>query len=184
MEEKNMKNILAISLIYLFCSLTSFMYSQGEADTSKVIDLDDPAQYLPDYLQNVYIGMTLAEFGNVKDTLLLAVSHNIPDLWYGVREEVTDDIMSEVYYKFDKEENGVNVDRPLYQIDIIFSDTLAENEFLEDKFGAPQKELGPSEYEWKFRTDRNYKLFVKQNGKQVEIFAAMPGTEYEAKNDF
>ena len=179
-----MKNIILISLICFFYGFTSFLYSQGEADTSKMIDLDVPDQYLPVYLENVYIGMTLAEFGNVKDTLLLAVSNNVPDLWYGVREEVTDDGISEVYYKFDKEGNGINVDRPLYQIDIIFSDTLAENEFLEDKFGAPQKELGPSEYEWKFRTDRNYKLFVKQNGKQVEIFAAMPGTEYEAKNDF
>ena len=184
MEEKNMKNILAISLIYLFCSLTSFMYSQGEADTSKVIDLDDPAQYLPDYLQNVYIGMTLAEFGNVKDTLLLAVSHNIPDLWYGVREEVTDDIMSEVYYKFDKEENGINVDRPLYEIDIIFSDSLSESEFLRDKFGEQQKISEPAIFEWKFKTDRKYKLFVKKDNKEVEIFAAMPGTEYEAKNDF
>ena len=180
----NMKNIIAISLIYFFCGLTSFMYSQGEADTSKVIYLNESSQYLPVYLENVYIGMTLAEFANVKDTLLLAVSHNIPDLWYGVREEVSDDIMSEVYYKFDKEENGINVDRPLYQIDIIFSDSLAENEFLRDKFGEPQKELGPLEFKWKFRTNMNYKLFVKQKDKEVQIFAAMPGTEWEAKNDF
>ena len=179
-----MKNIIAVCFIYFICGLTSFLYSQGEADTSKVIDLDVPDQYLPVYLENVYIGMTLAEFGNVKDTLLLAVSNNVPDMWYGVREEVTDDGISEVYYKFDKEENGINVDRPLYQIDIIFSDTLAENEFLQEKFGEPQKVISPSENEWKFMTDKNYKLFVKRDNNQVEIFAAMPGTEYEAKNDF
>ena len=180
----NMKNIIAISLICFFYGLTSYIYSQDEVDTSKVIDLNESSQYLPVYLENVYIGMTLAEFANVKDTLLLAVSNNVPDMWYGVREEVTEDGMSEVYYKFDKEENGINVDRPLYQIDIIFSDSLAENEFLQEKFGEPQKELGSSEYEWKFRTNMNYKLFVKQKDKEVQIFAAMPGTEWEAKNDF
>jgi hypothetical protein len=179
-----MKKIIAIGLIYFICGLTSFLYSQGEVDTSKVIDIEDPTQYLPNYLENVYIGMTLAEFGSVKDTLMLDVSNNVPDLWYGVREEVTDDGISEVYYKFDKEENGINVDRPLYQIDIIFSDSLSESDFLEEKFGAPQGQLGSSVYEWKFKTDKNYKLFVKKDNKEVEIFATMPGTEYEAKNDF
>ena len=37
---------------------------------------------------------------------------------YGVHEEVTDDIINEVYYKFDKEEKGINVDKSLYQINI------------------------------------------------------------------
>jgi hypothetical protein len=179
-----MKNIIAVSLIYFFCGLTSFLYSQEEVDTSKVIDLGESDQYLPVYLENVYIGMTLAEFANVKDTLLLSVSNNVPDMWYGVREEVNDDIISEVYYKFDKEENGINVDRPLYQINIIFSDSLSESEYLQDRFGTPQKELGPSVYEWKFKTDKKYKLFVKKDNGEVQIFAAMPGTEWEAKNDF
>ncbi|MEJ2104558.1 MAG: hypothetical protein P8X47_08285 [Ignavibacteriaceae bacterium] len=179
-----MKNIIVISLICFFYGYTSFLYSQEEVEASNVIDLDDPTQYLPDYLQNIYIGMTLAEFGNVKDTLLLAVSNNVPDMWYGVREELADDGISEVYYKFDKEENGINVDRPLYEIDIIFSDSLSESEFLRDKFGEPQKTSEPAILEWKFNTDRKYKLFVKKDNKEVEIFAAMPGTEYEAKNDF
>lgn len=179
-----MKRIIGMAMLYFLFGLITTSFSQNESDTSKTIDLDDPSQYLPDYLQNVYIGMSLSDFSNVKDTLLLAVSRNIPDIWYGVREEVTDDIISEVYYKFDKEENGINLDRPLYEIDIIFSDNLAENEFLNDKFGAPQKEVGPSASEWKFNTDKNYKLFIKQDHREVQIFGAMPGTEYEAKNDF
>ncbi|MCW8813567.1 MAG: hypothetical protein OQK65_08560, partial [Chlorobium sp.] len=183
-DGKIMKKIIAINIIYSFCGLPTFLYAQNEVDSSKEIDINDQTQYLPDYLENVHIGMTLAEFGIVKDTLLMDVSNNAPDVWYGVREEVTDDGISEVYYKFDKEENGINIDRPLYQIDLIFSDSLSESEFLRDKFGVPQKDLGSSEYEWKFNTNKNYKLFVKQKGIEVQIFAAMPGTEYEAKNDF
>jgi len=179
-----MKRIIVITLLYFLYGLTTLLYSQSEPDTSRIIDLDDPSQYLPTYLQNIYIGMSFADFSNVKDTLLLAVSRNVPDIWYGVREEVTDDIVSEVYYKFDKVENGINLDRPLYEIDIIFSDRLSEKEFLRDKFGVPQKMLSPSAYEWKFNTDRNYKLFIKQDHREVQIFGAMPGTEYEAKNDF
>lgn len=179
-----MKKIIAISFVYIFYGLTTFLYSQNEVDSSKVIDIDDPSQYLPNYLENVYIGMPLSDFSIIKDTIMLDVSSNVPDMWYGVREEVTDDGISEVYYKFDKEEDGINIDRPLYQIDLIFSDSLSESEFLRDKFGVPQKDLGSSEYEWKFHTNKNYKLFVKQKGIEVQIFAAMPGTEYEAKNDF
>jgi hypothetical protein len=179
-----MKRIILLALLYHCVGLTTLLYSQSEPDTSRIIDLDIPSQYLPTYLQNIYIGMSFADFSNVKDTLLLAVSRNVPDIWYGVREEVTDDIVSEVYYKFDKEENGINLDRPLYEIDIIFSDRLSEKEFLRDKFGKPQKILGPAADEWKFKTDRNYKLFIKQDHREVQIFGAMPGTEYEAKNDF
>jgi len=176
-----MKRIISISLLYFLYGLTTLLYAQNEADTSKVIDIDDPTQYLPDYLENIYIGMTLADFGNVKDTLLMAVSNNVPDMWYGVREEVTEDGISEVYYKFDKEENGINIDRPLYQIDIIFSDPEVESEFLEEKFGNPQKAKDPTEYEWEFKTDKNYDLIVKQKNKEVQIISTMPGTEWEIK---
>jgi hypothetical protein len=54
-----MKKNIAIILIYFFCGLTTFLYAQNDVDSSKLIDIDDAAQYLPAYLENVYIGMPL-----------------------------------------------------------------------------------------------------------------------------
>lgn len=176
-----MKKIIALSLIYFFCGLTSILNAQNEEDTSKVIDTDDPSQYLPAYLENVYMGMPLSDFSMIKDTLMMDVTDNVPDMWYGVREDVGDEGISEITYKFDKEENGVNMERPLYQVNIVFSNPDTENEFLQEKFGTPDKVKSPAQKEWTFKTNKNYSLIINQTNNEVQIISTMPGTEWESK---
>ena len=110
------------------------------------------------------------------------ISDNFPDMWYyGVREDISDEGISEVTYKFDKEENGVNTERPLYQVNIVFLNADTENEFLQEKFGTPHKVKSPAQKEWAFKTNKNYSLIIKQTNNEVQIISTMPGTEGEAK---
>jgi hypothetical protein len=173
--------ITIIFLCFLTGALTS-NFAQTQQDTLSEVNIDDPSGYLPDYLDNVHIGMPLADFENVKDTLSLDINATASDMWYGIREDVNDQGISEISYKFDKEENGINEDRPLYQINIVFLESDYENDFLTEKLGIPEKEMGQTENKWVFKTNKNYLLIVKKMDNEVQLITTMPGTEWDTNN--
>ncbi|HEX9252233.1 MAG TPA: hypothetical protein VF870_08320 [Ignavibacteriaceae bacterium] len=178
-----MKTLHLLIILSIVCTFPPILFSQDEADNQEHrIVMEDPSQYLPDYLDNIYIGMPLADFENVKDTLTMDLSDNESALWYGIRETVNDQGISEITYKFDKEEDGVNAENPLYQINIVFLEPDYQNDYLQQKFNIAPKDLEPTNKEWEFSTDKNYLLIVRQNDNEVMIIATMPGTEWDSNN--
>lgn len=177
-----MKNIF-LPLMILLISFLGF--AQQNVGSAHIIKIEDPLSYLPDYLENVYIGMPLAEFESIKDTSSMNMSRNTSDadMWVGVSEEVESENIGDVVYKFDKEENGVNTKRPLYQINIQFLSRDYEDSYLNDRFGDPQSTDSTGADTWTFKTDKGYMLVVKRENKTVEIHATMAGTEYDPKNN-
>ena len=170
-------------LFLMFLTLGATAYTQNDVDSSKFINLEDPDLYLPDYLENVYIGMPLAEFEEIKDTTSDYISEKVYDMWFGINEIADDQSIENIVYKFDREEKGVNVERPLYQIEIKYLDTDDENNFLNDKFGDPLIIDSNGVETWEFSTNKDYKLIIKRKNGLVEIYAPMRGTEWDTNQN-
>jgi hypothetical protein len=175
-----MKKIFLPLVILSVLSVSFLGFAQKDSDSSYIkINVEDPSEYLPDYLDNVYFGMPLADFESIKDTSSLDISENISDMWVGVSEETDGESIGDIVYKFDKEENGINTERPLYQINIRYMNTDDEDSFLSEKFGDPQSTDSKGVENWMFKTDKDYSLIVNKKGNTVEIYVTMVGTEYE-----
>ncbi|HCY74716.1 MAG TPA: hypothetical protein DHV28_02255 [Ignavibacteriales bacterium] len=81
-----MKRIYQLIIIFLFFGIAANSFAQDDSESLKQLTIEDPSQYLPDYLSNIYIGIPLADFESVKDTLLLDMSRNISNMWFGAAE--------------------------------------------------------------------------------------------------
>lgn len=172
-----MKKIF-LPIIVLLLSFSGF--AQLDTSSIKTIKIEDPSYYLPDYhFDNIYIGMPLADFESVKDTSSLFLSRSDADMWFGIDEEVDGESIYNIEYKFDREENGVNTERPLYQINIHYAEPDVEDAYLNEKFGKPQSINSDGVETWVFKTDKGYLLMVQKENKTVEIYATMKGTEYD-----
>jgi hypothetical protein len=176
-----MKRIILILLLYIFYELSSILFAQNGLDSLVQINIDDPSQYLPNYIENIYIGMPLADFENVKDTTMLDLDDNDSNLWVQIHEDVNDEGIDEIVYKFDKEECGVNIERPLYQINIKYLVLDDEVDYINEKFGEPFIQNNPNSKEWLFRTNKDYLLIIKESDETVQIIATMAGTEWDPK---
>lgn len=182
-----MKQVYFLILVCFYSGLSPFVFSQEESEPRHQIVVEEPSQYLPEYLNNIYIGMSFADFENIKDTLELDISDNAADMWVGAVEEVNQDGIDEVIYKFDKEEDGVNIERPLYQINIKFAESDYEDDFVNEKFRhynwenyINDSDNSESE-EWVLKTNKDYLLIIKKINDSVQIIATMAGTEWDPK---
>jgi len=161
------------------------LLAQEESEFTRQITVEESSQYLPDYLDGIYIGMPLADFENIKDTLTLDISNNASDMWFGATEEVDQDGIDEVVYKFDKEEEGVNTERPLYQINIKFLEGDYEEEYISEKFRNYNWDSYTKDFdntdneEWILKTNKDYLLIIKKTADTVQIIATMAGTEWD-----
>jgi len=183
-----MKQFYFLIIVCFYSRLSPFVFSQDESEPRHQIVVEESSQYLPEYLNNVYIGMPLVDFENAKDTLELDISEGVSGLWFGAIEEVNQDGIDEVVYYFDKEEEGVNIDRPLYQINIKFLEADYEDDFVNDKFRHYNWENytkgsdNLDNEEWILKTNKDYLLIIKKIDDTVQIIATMAGTEWDPDN--
>lgn len=166
-------------LPFFILFLIPLAYAQDDLDSLQVMNVDEGSLYLPDYLNGIYIGMPLKDFKAIKDTSIPEIDAVDDSMYYEVTEDVNDEAIDSVFYKFDKEENGVNSEMPLYQVDLKFLQPDSEEEFCEKKFGETSKDYGQYDKEWIFTTGKDYVLIVKEKGSLVQIIATMPGTEWD-----
>lgn len=155
------------------------LHAQDEKNLVPKINVEESFRYLPEYLADIYIGMPLFDFEKIKDTSLVNISEYETPLWIEVNEQVTDNGVEEVLYKFDKEENGINPEKPLYQINIKFLDLDDQDDYVNNKLGEPFKHDEEDENEWIFRTDKDYLLIIKEFEDTIQIIATMAGTEWD-----
>jgi hypothetical protein len=169
----------SIILFIVSFTFSANSFAQDEEHSFPKIKVEESSQYLPEYLDNIYISMPLADFESIKDTSLVNISEYDTPMWIEVNERVTDNGIEEVLYKFDKEENGINPEKPLYQINIKFLDLDDQDDYVNDKLGEPFKHNEEDENEWIFRTDKDYLLIIKEFEDTIQIIATMAGTEWE-----
>jgi len=170
------KNILFVLTVYFLLSLKLFAQDDKGSIT---INIDNPNDYLPDYLVNIYLGISYKDFLNIKDTLFLGKVNSDSPEWFGFREEVNDDYIDHIIYKFDKTPDSINNTLPLYQINIYFSEQEQADNFLANRFGPALIKNENLFSQWILRTNKNFVLIVKQINTEVKLIATIAGSDWD-----
>jgi hypothetical protein len=145
----------------------------------KKINIDNPYEYLPDYLNNIYLGISFNEFSNIRNKLFLKkINSNSPE-WFAFQEDVNDNYIDHIIYKFDATTDTINDSLPLFQINIFYTEIEALNDFLSEKFGNPQIEYEESSAQWILKTNKNFVLIVKKINNEVKLIGTIAGAEWD-----
>lgn len=172
-----MQNVFFSIIIYCL-TLIAPILPQDNRDIIK-INIDKPYEYLPDYLENIYLGISFNEFTNIKDTLFLKkVSSNSPE-WFAYREDVNDNYIDHIIYKFDATPDSINNTLPLFQINIFYTEIEELDNFVFEKFGNPLIQYENSSAQWILRTNKNFVLIVKKINNEVKLIATIAGSEWD-----
>lgn len=142
------------------------------------INIDRSTDYLPEYLNGIYLGMPLTDFTKIKDTLFLKTFISNTSHWIGYREVVMDDQILDIFYKF----ASVSDSLPLFQITIKFINFELADSYVNSKFYVPPvKELSTYK-QWIMKTNKNFVLIVTQRNGKVKLTATIPGSEWDTKD--
>ncbi len=144
-----------------------------------IINIDESTDYLPEYLNGIYLGMPLAYFAQVKDTSFLKTFTSDSLQWIGYREEVVDDQIQNIFYKFDSVPDSINETEPLFQITINFTNLEQADHFVEEKFHEPLVKEVPTYKQWILKTNKNFVLIVTQRNDEVKLTGTIPGSEWD-----
>ncbi|AFH47880.1 Hypothetical protein IALB_0168 [Ignavibacterium album JCM 16511] len=170
--------ILGILFLNFYLIHSVQLFAQDDSDIVK-INIDNPNEYLPDYLINIYLGISFQDFINIKDTLFLGkVTSNSPE-WFAYREDVNDNYLDHIIYKFDATPDSLNDSLPLFQINIFYTEQEELNNFVIEKFGNPQIEYEDSSAQWILKTNKNFVLIVKKRNNEVKLIATIAGSDWD-----
>lgn len=166
-------------ILYLLFPITLIIYAQDNQNTVK-IDIDNPSEYLPEYLIDIYLGIPFNDFTNIKDTTFLQKVKSISPEWFAYREDVNDSYIDHIIYKFDATPDSINNLLPLYQINIFYTEEEELNRFVFQKFGNPFFENSDdSSARWIMKTNKNFVLIVKKKNLEVKLIATIAGAEWD-----
>lgn len=173
----NGKENFFLSLLLL--NFNSFLYCQNSSEIDIRINIDNPNEYLPDYLENIYLGIPFKDFINIKDTLFLEKLISNSSEWVAYKENVLDYYIDHIIYKFDAVPDSINNSLPLFQINIFYTEQEELNNFLNEKFGSPLVEIEGISSQWILKTNKNFVLIVKQINNEVKLIATIAGAEWD-----
>lgn len=174
-----MKNFILLVLFSVINFTT--IYSQDNYKNLKRINIDNPPEYLPEYLIDIYLGISFNEFTSIKDTLFLEKIKSSSSEWFGFREDVNDYYLDHIIYKFDATPDSLNDSLPLYQINLFYTEIEELNNFAYEKFGNPLFENEDSS-QWILKTNKNFVLIVKKKNYEIKLIATIAGTEWDPKD--
>ncbi len=171
-------NKLTIFILSIYLILSVQIIAQDDIDRIK-INIDNPNEYLPDYLDNIYLGIAFQDFTNIKDTLFMGKVNSDSPEWFAYKEDVNDNYLDHIIYKFDATPDSINNTLPLYQINIFYTELEELNNFVTEKFGNPQIEYEDSSAQWILKTNKNFVLIVKKRNSEVKLIATIAGAEWD-----
>ena len=178
-----MKRIILFLILLITTVLVNYSTAQDfDQDLNfhhREINIDQPTDYLPEYLNGIYLGMPLAEFANIKDTLFLTTMKSDSLEWIGYKEDVNDDRINNIFYKFDSVPDSINDTLPLFEIIINFIHLEQADEFVESKFHEPLIKDIPTYKQWILKTNKNFALIVKQYNNEVKLIGTIAGAEWD-----
>ena len=167
-----------IFIILNFFLLLTPVIAQDEQDIIR-INIDNPYEYLPEYLNNIYLWISFNDFTNIKDTLYLGKVNSDSPEWFAYKEDVNDNYLDHIIYKFDATPDSINNTLPLYQINIFYTELEELNNFVTEKFGNPQIEYEDFSAQWILKTNKNFVLIVKKGNSEVKLIATIAGAEWD-----
>lgn len=159
--------------IILTCILSIFVLTTQ----AQILNVDQPETYLPAELAKIKLGMGIADFQIVLDTAKM--ERNSINGYYYIQFKLAglSNIISNVSFKFDAPQNGINLNRPLYELELEFVDNQAADDFLTQHFTSMYRITEKADKEWFLSTDKGYWVIISKTANKVVIAATIDGTE-------
>jgi hypothetical protein len=145
---------------------------------AQIIDIEAPNTYLPTELANFKLGMSIADFHKIADTTKLQRDGSSGFRFVKFTKPTVGGAIQTASFKFDTPQNGVNANRPLYEISITFNSLENADAFAASHFNSPYRMSEIADKEWFLSTTKDYWLIVRKKDATITFAAMMSGTEW------
>ena len=145
---------------------------------AQIIDIDAPTSYLPTELANYKIGLGINDFQKLNDTAKLQRDASVGFRFIKFTQNTVGGSIASAYFKFDTPMNGVNANRPLYEISMTFNSPELADDFAKSHFTSPYRPSEFADKEWFLSTTKDYWIIIRKTEATITIAAMMTGTEW------
>lgn len=167
MRITHMKNLFT-SLLVLLATLTN----------AQIIDIDNPETYFPAGFGNLKLGIGVQDFHKIMDTTKMERIATSAFTFIQFSKINPTNNIALIQLKFDSPQQGVNANRPLYEVTFEFNDKVLADKFVTEKFTGQYRITDKAEKEWFLSTTKDYWMIVRKSGTTVTFAAMMNGTEW------
>ena len=130
-------------------------------------------QFLPSYVKNLYLGMPLEKFEEIKDMNTMIVEKGI-SFRHQYEEVVNDDRLESIVYYFD-----ANIaSQPLYEIIFIFKLGFDVKSYANEMYGAPSVESHLPFDEWCWQSGEGFQIVAWTFENKLVIIGTIKKTEW------
>lgn len=130
-------------------------------------------QYFPDYVKNLYLGMPLEDFEEIKDMKAMIVEKGI-SFRHQYEEVINDDRLESIVYYFDANISS----QPLYEMIFIFKPDFDVRTYVHEMYGAPSVEFHLPFDEWCWPSGEGFQIVAWTFENKLVIIGTIKKTEW------
>jgi len=129
---------------------------------------------LPDYVKNLYLGMPLEKFEEIKDIDNMIVNKDL-SFRYQYEEVINDDRLESIVYYFDEKISS----QPLYEMIFIFKSDFDVKSYADEMYGPPSVEFHLPFDEWCWKSGEGFQIIAWTFENKLVIIATIKNTEWD-----
>lgn len=159
----------------LFTALFALLVTLTNA---QIIDIDKPETYFPAGFGNLKLGIGIQDFQKIMDTTKMERNATSAFTFIQFSKVNPANNIASIQLKFDSPQQGVNTNRPLYEVTFEFNDKELADKFATEKFTGQYRITDKADKEWFLSTTKDYWMIVRKSGPSITFAAMMNGTEW------
>lgn len=159
----------------LFTALFALLVTLTNA---QIIDIDKPETYFPTSFGNLKLGIGIQDFQKIMDTTKMERNATSAFTFIQFSKVNPANNIASIQLKFDSPQQGVNTNRPLYEVTFEFNDKELADKFATEKFTGQYRITDKADKEWFLSTTKDYWMIVRKSGPSITFAAMMNGTEW------
>ncbi|HRG27282.1 MAG TPA: hypothetical protein PLJ00_05260 [Chitinophagales bacterium] len=159
----------------LFTALFALLVTLTNA---QIIDIDKPETYFPTGFGNLKLGIGIQDFQKIMDTTKMERNATSAFTFIQFSKVNPANNIASIQLKFDSPQQGVNTNRPLYEVTFEFNDKELADKFATEKFTGQYRITDKADKEWFLSTTKDYWMIVRKSGPSITFAAMMNGTEW------
>lgn len=159
----------------LFTALFALLVTLTNA---QIIDIDKPETYFPTGFGNLKLGIGIQDFQKIMDTTKMERNATSAFTFIQFSKINPANNIASIQLKFDSPQQGVNTNRPLYEVTFEFNDKELADKFATEKFTGQYRITDKADKEWFLSTTKDYWMIVRKSGPSITFAAMMNGTEW------
>lgn len=145
---------------------------------TQIINIDDASTYLPAEVVAIKLGIGIADFQVALDTAKMERIASMENGFTQFKLNKPSQSLNTISFKFDRPLNGVNINRPLYEISLEFATAEVADEFVSSNFKSMYRITEKADKEWFLSTNKDYWMIVRKTANTVILAAMISGTEW------